>query len=217
MNDYAHLKEKHREKRDGFSQALSLRVHRALSWLDRAEREDADDDAKFIFLWIAFNAAYAQDVEGIEEFSEQEKLGSFVERLVEADGSKRLYKLLWSQFAGPVRTLIDNKYVYQPFWENLRGKPAAVNWEESFEKAKGAAHACLAHQNVAKLLQIVLSRLYTLRNQLVHGLATWQGAANRDQVRDGAAIMASLVPLMIDLMMDDPRPIWGEACYPVVE
>jgi hypothetical protein len=214
---YETLKTKHRQKREAFPQALSLRVHRALSWLDRAEREESDDDAKFIFLWIAFNAAYAQDVEGVEEFSEQQKLGGFVERLVEADQDKRLYQVLWSEFAGPVRTLIDNKYVFQPFWESLRGKPSGEHWEESFEKAKGAAHACLAHQNVAKLLQIVLSRLYVLRNQLVHGLATWQGAANREQVRDGAAILSSLVPLMIDLMMDDPRPVWGEACYPVVE
>ena len=40
---------------------LGLRVHRALSWVERAEREQDDDpDAAFIFYWIAFNATYAQ-------------------------------------------------------------------------------------------------------------------------------------------------------------
>jgi hypothetical protein len=39
--DYASLKARHRAVREapGYSQALSLRAHRALSWLQRAERE----------------------------------------------------------------------------------------------------------------------------------------------------------------------------------
>ena len=32
-----------------------------LSWLHRAEQCE-DEDGRFIFLWIAFNAAYAQDL-----------------------------------------------------------------------------------------------------------------------------------------------------------
>jgi len=34
-----------------------LRVHRSISWVDRAEAELDDHDARFLFLWIAFNAA----------------------------------------------------------------------------------------------------------------------------------------------------------------
>ena len=37
--------------------------HRAISWIGRAEACGADDDARFIFLWIAFNAAYADENE----------------------------------------------------------------------------------------------------------------------------------------------------------
>ena len=36
-----------------------MRTHRALSWLNRAEQESEDLDARFIFLWIAFNSAYS--------------------------------------------------------------------------------------------------------------------------------------------------------------
>lgn len=57
------LKEKQRSLRDGFQKPLGLRVHRALSWLRRAEVEDGDHDVRFILLWIGFNAAYAGDVE----------------------------------------------------------------------------------------------------------------------------------------------------------
>jgi hypothetical protein len=57
------LKDKQRSLREGFLTPLSLRVHRALSWLRRAEAEDHDEDVRFILLWIGFNAAYAGDVE----------------------------------------------------------------------------------------------------------------------------------------------------------
>ena len=40
-------------------ETMGLRVYRAISWIGRAEACDGDDDARFIFLWIAFNAVYA--------------------------------------------------------------------------------------------------------------------------------------------------------------
>ena len=42
-----------------------------------------------------------------------------------------------------------------------------------------------------------------LRNQLVHGGATWQSSANREQIRDAVAFLQYLVPIMIDVMMDN--------------
>ena len=55
------LKSKQRRIRENFPENLGLRVHRALSWLERAEKETEDQDAAFIFYWISFNAAYAKD------------------------------------------------------------------------------------------------------------------------------------------------------------
>lgn len=56
-----------------------------------------------------------------------------------------------------------------------------------------------------------------LRNQIVHGGATWNGSMNRDQVRDCVAILSELVPLVIELMMDNPNTLWGDANFPPVE
>ena len=58
---FAALKEKQRDIREAFPSDHGLRIHRALSWLDRAEQANDDHDAAFIFYWISFNAAYAQD------------------------------------------------------------------------------------------------------------------------------------------------------------
>src|SRR5690606_25406312 len=45
------LKQRHRQERDNQHPNLRLRLHRALSWLDRAEQAD-DVDGRFVFLWI---------------------------------------------------------------------------------------------------------------------------------------------------------------------
>lgn len=56
--DHAALKTRQRAIRSGFPETMGLRAHRAISWIGRAEACGEDDDARFIFLWIAFNAAY---------------------------------------------------------------------------------------------------------------------------------------------------------------
>lgn len=40
---------------------FNTRMRRATSWLERAEQEEGDVDAEFIFYWITFNAAYGGD------------------------------------------------------------------------------------------------------------------------------------------------------------
>ena len=66
------------------------------------------------------------------------------------------------------------------------------------------------------ILNNLFDRLYVLRNQLMHGGATWQGSVNRAQVGDGARIMAFLAPLFVGLMMAHPDEDWGLPDYPVV-
>ena len=40
---------------------------------------------------------------------------------------------------------------------------------------------------------------------------------NRAQVRDGAAVLGWLLPVFIDIMMDNASRDWGRPFYPVVE
>ena len=82
MFKHEDLKARQRAMRDSFAPSLSLRTHRALSWLGRAESETADDDARFLFLWIAFNAAYANEIHDRRAFTERKLLMRFLDRLV---------------------------------------------------------------------------------------------------------------------------------------
>jgi len=193
--------------------------HRALSWLDRAEQLAAQDDAdgQFVFLWIAFNAAYASEIDERYRLSEQQTFRSFIGKLVDLHAARgRIEALVWQEFPKSIRVLLDNRFVFQEFWAFQGGALAEEDWKQSFANANRAAHLALGKRDTPAVLSIVLSRIYTLRNQLIHGGATWGSSVNRDQVRDCVNLMAQLVPLIIEIMMDHPAALWGQACYPVV-
>ena len=139
----------------------------------------------------------------------------FLGRLVGLDEAGRLHATLFGQYTGPIRTLIENKHVYHPFWTAQRTWDASESWREGFEAGKHAALKALMAKDTAKVLAIVFDRLYVLRNQLVHGGATWNSGVNRQQVRDGASILGALLPLILDLMILHPAEDHGEILYPV--
>ena len=216
MFSHADLKARAQQIEKDYPGKLGLRVHRALSWFERANLCGDDDDARFIFLWISLNSAYADEIQR-SRGTEQSVLDQFLNRLVSLDHENLLYDLVWAKFTGPVRLLLDNQFVFQPFWDYRNGRISERRWKWSFRGAKRKAVGALRDTNqTATVLAIVLARLYTLRNQLMHGGATWQGSVNRDQIRDGTAILNDLVPLVIHLLMDNADEDWGDPCYPVI-
>jgi hypothetical protein len=194
-------------------ETLTIRIHRAISWIKSAEKQDGNLDLKFISLWIALNTCYAVDLNGISSKPERAKLRDFTSSLVLYDRS-RLYNLFWEKFSGPVRMLIENKFVYEKFWEFNRGE--IQDYLTPFNKSITTAHNCLSKENIEGLLEIVLERLYTLRNSIVHGGATYNSKLNRVQLRDACNIMQLLVPIIIDIMIENKDHDWGDIAYPVV-
>lgn len=212
--EFERLKARQREEREAWPQPFSLRVHRATSWLKRAEMEANDNAAAFLFYWIAFNSAYGGER---DEMSERYAFSSFFEHLGRLDAGARLYSMTWQRFTGPIRLFLENRYVFAPFWRHHHGHPASEDWEERFSAAKRRFHKALAEKDTVTILSMLFDRLYVLRNQLIHGGATWDSRVNRDQIRDGAAILEAMLPVMLDLMMDAPEEDWGTPMYPVVE
>ena len=99
------------------------------------------------------------------------------------------------------------------------GRRAAMpeaEWQRRFAGARRAANRALAQRDTVTVLSIALSRIYVLRNQLIHGGATWNSSVNRNQIRDCVNLLGKLVPLVIEVMLDHPETAWGDACYPVV-
>ena len=95
-----------------------------------------------------------------------------------------LYDLVWEEFSGSVRLLLKNHYVFQPFWDYHNNLIDEQDWQRRFQRAGKAVDHALAKHDTSTLLSVILSRMYTLRNQLMHGGATWNSSVNRDQLRD---------------------------------
>lgn len=195
-----------------------VRLHRAVSWLRCATERQDQHDLRFMALWVAFNACYAgeEDDRSDRSLRERQRFRHFLERLVEHDRNRRLYDCLWKEFAGPVRQLVDSRYLFVPFWDSQR--TGSGNWEHRLHLS-GLEYRRLMRQPTAvvEILCIVLDRLYVLRNQVFHGGATWESRVNRQQVRSAAEIMAKIVPIVVDIMYAEKDLDWGRIAYPVID
>lgn len=214
MSQAQALQRKLKQQQGAIPEIHAIRLHRAISWLKAAEEQEKQQDLRFITLWIACNSLYSMDSAAFEAMPERERFATFTDKLISLDENARLYHLLWNKFSGPVRMLVENKYVYSPFWDFQRGEKP--HWQKGFEKSITDATKALADRNVHYLLRIVLDRLYVLRNQLIHGGATYKSKVNRAQVRDGGHLLISLLPVMIDIMLLNPHEDWGSIYYPPV-
>ena len=192
---------------------LTLRVRRALSWIERGAREQDDPDAAFIFYWIAFNALYAEDTAERSEKMEQNAFQAYLRKIANVDRERSVYGEMWDR-SGGIRDLINNRYVFKDFWKSQNGVGGFQNWKQDFDKELRDADSSFQRRDGFVVLRMLFDRLYVLRNQLLHGGATWQGSVNRSQVRKGAEIMAGLVPRFVKLMMDNPLSDWGKPYYP---
>lgn len=210
------LKQQLKSKRDQLSDTHSTRLHRAISWLKCAAEQTDDMDLQLISLWIAFNACYAVDQGGSESLAERFAFQRFIEKLVKHDKDQQIYACLWQTYSGPVKALIKNPYVYAGFWQVKREDVNSDAWREDFDQLSVSALNHLSRQNVPELLTIVLDRLFVLRNQLIHGGATYGSQVNREQVADGAQLLSTLVPIMVEILLEAGADDWGDIYYPVL-
>jgi hypothetical protein len=211
--NYEILKTRQRKERDSQPEGLKVRLHRALSWLNSAEQTE-DADMQFVALWISFNAAYGVDSE-LDKGSTGEQYNQFISKVIDLDHEQLIYPLIWQQFTNSIRLILDNQYIYQPFWHHQNGQANFAHWEDSFKKAKIAAQKMLMGQDSAGLLSVVFSRLYTLRNQIIHGGASWNSSLNRSQINDANKLLMELMPTILKIMMDSPKEYWSPVSYPV--
>ena len=213
---FSDLKAKERALRGGFPETMGLRVHRAISWVGRSQKEVDDPDAAFLFAWIAFNAAYADEGTVDTPVGERRQFADLLRLIVRLDTTGRLHAAVWQRFQGPVRKLMENRFVFRPFWLNTNGVAGNADWQKQFAASANAIRRSMMDNDTARVLHIVFDRLYVLRCQIMHGGTTWGSYVNREQVKDGAAILGFLLPVMIDLMLDHPEEDWGRPFYPVI-
>ena len=209
------LEEVFKGNKTEYSDAFNLRIHRGLSWLKKSVELDSDLDLKFMSLWISFNAIYAQDLAFNQD---KQAFRQFLYLICQKDQEDKIYHVLWNKLSQPIRLLLENPYVYQGFWDYQNQKISQQSWKEDFEQERKTVHKALKEKASVDILLIVFNRLYTLRNQIIHGGATCNSSVNRRQLQNACNILAALLPSFIFVMLENAQSLdLGKPFYPVVQ
>ena len=204
------------------------RLKRALTWLERCEKCNENEiDEQFLFLWISFNAAYGDDgtlqqKRSADREPEHKKLTDFLRRVAKRDDDDRLIGCIRAN-QKRVHDIMNNRFLFRPFWQAEYQGHAASSWQARFKKDKKRMHAKLHAVNpdaqcIGEILRLVFDRLYTLRNQIVHGGAQYCSDYNRSSLQLGHPIIALCVPeilhIMLTAIIKNPDENWGKVAYP---
>jgi len=209
------LEEVFKSKKAEHSDYFNLRIHRGLSWLKKSLELDSDLDLKFMSLWISFNAIYAQDAELNQD---KQSLRQFLYLICQKDQEHKIYHILWAKFSHPIRLLLENPYMHQGFWDYQNQKISQRSWKEDFDQEKKKVHKALQEKASVDILFVVFNRLYTLRNQIIHGGATYNSSVNRQQLQDACNILVALLPIFMLVLLENAKTLdLGKPFYPVVQ
>ena len=214
--DYCSLKSKQQSSRVHECDNIDLRIHRALSWLKRAQKPNEDIDTRFLYLWIAFNAVYANDIDQ-NNLTERKTFTRFINRLCLLDFQHNLHHLVWDKYRHIITELLNNKFVFQPFWDYQNKQKTEEQWLQAFRSEQARITKAINDDpQTDVMLSIILSRMYTLRNQYVHGGCSFDYHTNRQQIKDCVEFLDDFVPITINILLENPEEVWGDPCYPIV-
>ena len=241
MTTIATLKEIYAEKirqeieENSLDRKFAVRIKRSISWLERAKKTD-DQDSKFALLWIAFNALYAIDHHSCGDTKErlqQAKLFSIIKAI---DSEHEICKLIEEKCLDEAKNVVSNRYIMREYWDyvmnnNLQdgqekhGQGFKKRWKDKTDNKRDKLVMSIKDRDILPMLGSIFGNLYILRNQIIHGCATWQSKKHRDkpeekdmdQVDDGCKVLEMILPLFIELLMENPylpRKNLGTIGYP---
>lgn len=194
-------------------QNFQIRVHRSLSWFERAVEldEESHPDGRLLYGWIALNALYgAWDDATHFAARDMESCKKFLSRLVSSDSEGVLGHEL-NNLRAEVIAILENKFLDPIFW---RDPKSPGNTKAKSRRAPGLYY----EKRWCDLLIYTVERIYVLRGQIVHGASTRGSRLNRATLarcrKVLEALMAAILPLVIERMAHDD---WPPLCYPPIE
>ena len=195
---------------------VRLRVYCAMSWLKQAQ-QSTESDVQFMCLWVAFNAAYARDLQVRQVGGDMAVFRDFLQKMCRLQADVFTH-LVWEIYPQGIRQLLDNQYVFQAYWDHHNGLISEDAWQESFQKAKRRSLEALKNKDTSAILMMVYERIYTLRNQIFHGGATCGSKVNRLQLKSALGILSDTIPVFLTVLLQHPNEaLWGKPYYPWVK
>jgi hypothetical protein len=193
-------------------QNWQIRVHRALSWFERAIDTDADDqpDGRLLYGWIAFNALYGRwDREAGFPAPDIAAWRDFLKVVLEQDADKKIAESL-QRLREQILQLIENRFVDLRFWQNPT-QPGNLRRRYHEALSLYVERRCLS------LAILAMERVYVVRGQLAHGAATRGSELNRATLRQSRDVLEGLLLPILDIVIDHGcHDDWPPLCYPPI-
>ena len=79
-----------------------------------------------------------------------------------ADVERRIYRAVWQRFSGQVRLLLENRFVFNPFWQHHNGIDGFEDWEDRFKASARSFALSFQAGDTLLVLSFVFDRLYVL-------------------------------------------------------
>ena len=198
---------------DNKFQNFQVRVHRSLSWFERASElnEEEHPDGRLLYAWIALSSLYGGwDEQSGYPARDSESRQAFVEMLLRIDGGGLLAETI-TALEADILWVLDNKFLDPRFWKNPQ-QPGNVH--AKYHRAVRLYH----DKNWAAILEYTLERLAVLRGQIVHGAATRGSKLNRESLDRCRTVLESLLPVVLQLVIENRADDdWAPLCYPPVK
>jgi hypothetical protein len=179
-------------------QHLHDRVRRADSWIKASARLQSNHlHETFVFLYIAFNCLYGRRQYEGDETQIGEDLNAFFRKILQLaehdrkDGGETLPQAI-NACSKDGALLIRDRFLDSRYWK--RTLPVERLHEALKSDAKGALEQAAAGE-YGDFLFLTFSRISVLRNQIMHGCATYGPAtAGRSSLAIAARVLKVLVP-----------------------
>lgn len=195
-------------------QNYQIRVHRALSWWERARELDSAEhpDGRLLYGWIAFNSLYGvwDEMSG-GPAKDRETWQQFLSRAFTWDTDELLPRQL-RQYREQVLQLLENKYLDMQFWRRRNG----ASGNHHGRRSRGPS--LFVERRWCELLIAAFDRVYVLRGQIVHGAATRGSRLNRRALIGAVELLEAFLAPIVHLAIEHgPHDDWPPLCYPPID
>ena len=188
----------------------AIRMHRAISWLYACE-ENVNDDLAFLSGWIGFNSCYSIPPEKMGE-TEYARIWRFMQELLDEDNANLISSYVFDEQVGLIDALMNNQYLFRNFWISIHIQEEG--WMEEYETSNVRMHIDRDQKNTLNHCNSILQRVYVLRNQVIHGAATFESSMNREQMKVCNTFMYGFLLRVINVMIKNNTKDWGQINYP---
>lgn len=214
--DWKPTKEKlSRASLSGKTHPLPVRMHRAFSWLQAIESLDEEIhlDQRIVFRWISLNALYGKwDDKLNEPLRDADSLKEFCVKVLRCDRSQSVAEVLKFE-EEQILAILGDKFTNRSFWRSAQASKSFRN-DRTYLQGK----IWFAEEKWDILLENLLSRIYLVRCQLVHGASTHGSSRNRDMLlRCDHVLNQLLLAFLLVIIEQAWQEDWGELCYPPMD